>query len=859
MRRARSAIAIAWLLALPLGAAAATFHVDSNGADTNPGTPQMPWRTIQHAATQMGAGDIAVVAAGIYTEQVFITASGTPGAPITLQAMNGAVVESPNPSASLSAFDIQPSVKHVVIDGFEMRGGFHETVYIRGGASHIAVRNSDIHHNRVGIWLAGADNVEVDGCAIHDNTVVGLRVDGDSYDVLVRETSSYGNDDGLGCSGDADGFVVEETAFDITFSGCTAFDNGEDGFDLQGDRVLVARSRSQNNSCVGIKTGQNARIENTVVTGNTTGIATTSLYNQEIEVEVINSTVADNSGVQIRFAQPNAAATPVTYSALARNLIVRGPGKAIEAEPYVMLTEDHNILFRDDSFSRLIVRHIGAAEEFFSGARINAGEWTAHSGQGVGTFAIAPDFLAGPEYRQAPDSTAVDSGTAVEAPSDDLDGNPRPQGNATDAGPYEADEALENHRPWAEPGPNRWGVAGFALNFLAFGSVDPDGDPLSYSWDFGDGSAPSSGYGVAHTWLQAGHYPLTLTASDGQLEHARTAFVSISPAPTATSSATPTPSATPTRTWTPTSTPSRTPTETLAPTHTPNLARDSVILPVRPLKVKIGKGHAAAIKGLRITVYNADTKVAGDTGHVIRLVAETLTCPIDMLAPPDFDPRTPGAQDTILLAPGRGARASVNLTLAADAFTTLNRKTPQRCSIRLAVSAEVSGNSDPTPQNNAVVVPIDVYDLNDVEQPATAETVIDSIKPLALKLARGSSTTTRRVAFRVSSGDVIPARAVPGHAIAVEASDGDCPPGTVSDVDLDASTTGAQESVSLLGGGRKTGALTVTIAAADFISPARKAPGRCTAQVTAVGPVDDGDPSNDSVPLLIDVADFNDF
>lgn len=854
----RSAV-IVWLLALPVTAAAASYNVAPNGADANPGTAQMPWRTIQHAASVMVAGDTVVVSPGIYTEQVFVTVSGTAAAPITFQGLSGAVLESPNPAASLSAFDLQPGVGYVVVDGFEMRGGFHETIYIRGGAHHVAVRNCDIHHNRVGVWLADADSIEVDGCAIHENTIVGLRVDGASHDILIRETSSYANDDGLGCSGDADGFVVEETAFDVDFSGCAAYGNGEDGFDLQGDRVLVARSRSQNNPCVGIKTGQNARVENVVVTGNATGIATTSLYNQAIEVEVVNSIVADNSGNQIRFGQPNAAASPVEYDALVRNSVIRGAGKAIEAEPHVSLTEDHNILFREDTFSRLIVHHVGAVEEFFTGARINAGEWAAHSGQGAGTFAVDPDFAPGPEYLLDPASTAIDGGSAEQAPTDDIAGNVRPQGNATDVGPYESPQALDNHRPWADPGPNRWGVAGFNLSFSAYGSVDPDGDALSYSWNFGDGSAPGMGYSVAHAWMQPGHYVLTLTASDGDLGRARAALVSISPAPTSTPTRTPTATPTPTRTFTPTLTPTPTPTASSTPTRTPNLARDSVVLPLRPVKVKIRRGTAAVVKGLRVTVYNADPKVTGDAGHEIRLTAEAVTCPAGMVATPDFDSRTAGGQETKLLAPGRGTRASVNLTLSAADFTTLNPKTPQRCWLRLAVSAEVVGNTDPTPQNNEVMVPIDVYDLNDAEQPSLAETMIDNVKPIALKLGRGASSTTRQVAFRISNGDIVPQRAAPGHTISVAASDGDCPAGTVTDVDMDPSTAGVQSSVMLAGGRRATGTLRVTVPAADFTSTSRKSPARCTAELTASGPGEDGDPTNDVTRLSIDVIDLNDY
>ena len=48
------------------------------------------------------------------------------------------------------------------------------------------------------------------------------------------------------------------------------------------------------------------------------------------------------------------------------------------------------------------------------------------------------------------------------------------------------------------------GPAPLAVTFDASGSVDPDGDTLSYSWNFGDGSPVGVGVRVAHTYQTAG-------------------------------------------------------------------------------------------------------------------------------------------------------------------------------------------------------------------------------------------------------------------------------------------------------------------------------------------------------------------
>jgi glucose/arabinose dehydrogenase/PKD repeat protein len=59
------------------------------------------------------------------------------------------------------------------------------------------------------------------------------------------------------------------------------------------------------------------------------------------------------------------------------------------------------------------------------------------------------------------------------------------------------------------------GMVPLVVQFNATGSSDPDGDSLTYQWDFGDGSRSSAATG-SHTYQQAGAYQATLTVSDGR-------------------------------------------------------------------------------------------------------------------------------------------------------------------------------------------------------------------------------------------------------------------------------------------------------------------------------------------------------
>jgi glucose/arabinose dehydrogenase len=54
------------------------------------------------------------------------------------------------------------------------------------------------------------------------------------------------------------------------------------------------------------------------------------------------------------------------------------------------------------------------------------------------------------------------------------------------------------------------------VTFSAAGSKDPDGDPLIYDWDFGDGSAHSNAAAPTHDYAVDGSYTARLKLSDGK-------------------------------------------------------------------------------------------------------------------------------------------------------------------------------------------------------------------------------------------------------------------------------------------------------------------------------------------------------
>jgi hypothetical protein len=78
-----------------------------------------------------------------------------------------------------------------------------------------------------------------------------------------------------------------------------------------------------------------------------------------------------------------------------------------------------------------------------------------------------------------------------------------------------ASVSLTNHAPLAKVMANvTAGNAPLAVTFDAAGSSDQDGDPISYSWVFGDGTANGAGTKASHTFSTPGSYPVMLVATD---------------------------------------------------------------------------------------------------------------------------------------------------------------------------------------------------------------------------------------------------------------------------------------------------------------------------------------------------------
>jgi glucose/arabinose dehydrogenase/PKD repeat protein len=78
--------------------------------------------------------------------------------------------------------------------------------------------------------------------------------------------------------------------------------------------------------------------------------------------------------------------------------------------------------------------------------------------------------------------------------------------------------ASSNRSPVASASASpEYGAAPLTVQFTGSGSSDPDGDALTYDWDFGDGTAHSSAANPAHTYTDGTrNFTAKLTVSDGK-------------------------------------------------------------------------------------------------------------------------------------------------------------------------------------------------------------------------------------------------------------------------------------------------------------------------------------------------------
>lgn len=151
------------------------FYVSTDGDDSNDGSKERPWRTIQHAANASAGGGTVVVEEGRYAERVVITFSGSPDSPVRFVA-EGQVV--------MQGFTI--TADYVSIRGFEITNTPDNAqdgwgIWARG--SHCVIEDNFVYDaTRGGIMLFVLPGEETQ---VHDCIVRNNRLEGNAFAGLV--------------------------------------------------------------------------------------------------------------------------------------------------------------------------------------------------------------------------------------------------------------------------------------------------------------------------------------------------------------------------------------------------------------------------------------------------------------------------------------------------------------------------------------------------------------------------------------------------------------------------------------------------------------------------------------------------
>ena len=177
------------------------FYVAPNGADTNPGTEDKPWKTLNKAAQTAIAGTTVIFEDGTYQETrvTTVTNSGEEGAPITFKARNKhkAIIQYPQNYSTQTKFQI--STRHYInVRDFlftQIQGTATSTsdIYLRCSSR---TTNCELTGNRFeNVFEEGIKCVSAENILIEDNEFISITHEGmdifNCKNIVVKDNYLY--------------------------------------------------------------------------------------------------------------------------------------------------------------------------------------------------------------------------------------------------------------------------------------------------------------------------------------------------------------------------------------------------------------------------------------------------------------------------------------------------------------------------------------------------------------------------------------------------------------------------------------------------------------------------------------------
>ena len=140
------------------------YYVSTRGNDSNSGTKELPFQTINRAASVAKAGDLVLIQAGVYYEDVRPLYSGEPDKYITYQSNgDGEVIIDAQDGKRSGCIEIEGK-SYLQFIGLTVRGANSYQTWPRAGISmtdgtnHIILDNITAYNNFVGILAHGSES-----------------------------------------------------------------------------------------------------------------------------------------------------------------------------------------------------------------------------------------------------------------------------------------------------------------------------------------------------------------------------------------------------------------------------------------------------------------------------------------------------------------------------------------------------------------------------------------------------------------------------------------------------------------------------------------------------------------------------